>query len=46
VRAAGQQVTADNETYDGTVPGGGATTWGMVVEGPDQPLGNLTCTPR
>jgi hypothetical protein len=43
VTQSGQQVTATNASYNGTVPAGGATSWGMTVDGTGQPLANLAC---
>jgi hypothetical protein len=44
VTQTGAQVTALNANYNGTVPPAGSTTWGMVANGSNQPLGNLTCS--
>ncbi|MFB9186763.1 cellulose binding domain-containing protein [Dactylosporangium sucinum] len=33
VSQSGQQVTATNQPYNGAVPAGGSTSWGMVVNG-------------
>jgi hypothetical protein len=43
VTQSGQQLTATNASYNGTVPAGGNTSWGMTVNGANQPLANLTC---
>jgi len=45
VTQSGQQVTAVNASYDGTVAAGGSTTFGMVVNGSNQALSGLTCSP-
>lgn len=44
VTQSGQQVTAVNASYNGAVPAGGTTTFGMTVNGPDSALSSLTCT--
>jgi hypothetical protein len=44
VTQTGAKVTATSESYNGTIAPGGSTTWGMVVNGADQPLVNPTCT--
>jgi hypothetical protein len=46
VSQSSQQVTANNQTYNAAIPPGGNTTWGMVVNGANQPLTNLSCTVR
>ncbi len=33
VSQSGQQVTAGSESYNGAIPSGGSTTWGVVVTG-------------
>jgi Cellulose binding domain len=43
VAQSGAQVTAGSESYNGALAPGGSTTWGMVVNGANQPLANLTC---
>jgi hypothetical protein len=43
VTQSGQQLTAANASYNGTVPAGGSTGWGMTVNGANQPLANLSC---
>jgi hypothetical protein len=45
VTQSGRQVTAVNASYDGSVTAGGATSFGMVVNGPNQALSGLTCSP-
>jgi hypothetical protein len=44
VTQTGAQVTALNTSYNGTIAPGGSTTWGMVVNGTNQPLVNPTCS--
>jgi hypothetical protein len=44
VTQSGAQVTAVNESYNGTLAPGGSTTWGMVVNGANQPLVHPTCS--
>lgn len=46
VTQSGNAVTATNAGHNGTVPVGGSTSWGMVVNGERQPPSDLTCTPR
>jgi hypothetical protein len=41
----GRQITAVNAGYNGTVAAGGSTSFGMVVNGPNQTLSGLTCAP-
>jgi Cellulose binding domain len=44
-QAAGSaQVSAGNQSFNGTLAAGGATTFGMQVDGASQPLTNLRCT--
>jgi hypothetical protein len=45
VTQSGQQVTAVNASYDGSVAAGGSTSFGMVVNGSNQALSGLTCSP-
>jgi Cellulose binding domain len=45
VSASGANVTASNESYNGSISAGGSTTWGMVVTGTNPTLSSLTCTP-
>ena len=45
VTQAGTQVTAVNESYDGSVSPGGSATFGMVVSGSSSSLSALTCAP-
>ncbi|GAA4708071.1 cellulose binding domain-containing protein [Phytohabitans rumicis] len=42
----GQQVTATNQTWNGTISAGGTTSFGMIVNGPNQPATNVSCTSR
>ncbi len=46
VSQSGAQVTGANASWNGAIPAGGSTTWGMVVNGAVQPLTGLTCTAR
>jgi hypothetical protein len=41
----GTQVTASNESYNGTLSPGGSTTFGMTVDGANSALSALTCAP-
>jgi hypothetical protein len=41
----GQQVTAGNASFDGSVAVGGSTNFGVVVTGSDSTLSGLTCAP-
>lgn len=43
VTQSGQQLTAANASFNGTIPAGGSTSWGMTVNGPSQALTNLGC---
>ncbi|HVV22683.1 MAG TPA: cellulose binding domain-containing protein [Pseudonocardiaceae bacterium] len=43
VTQSGQQLTATNAGYNGTVQAGGSTSWGMTVNGTAQPLADLAC---
>ncbi|HEX9334452.1 MAG TPA: cellulose binding domain-containing protein, partial [Pseudonocardiaceae bacterium] len=43
VTQSGQQLTAANASFDGTIAAGGSTSWGMVVNGANQALTNLGC---
>jgi hypothetical protein len=45
VTQSGRQVSALNAAFDGSVPGGGSTTWGMTVNGAAQALSGLGCHP-
>jgi Cellulose binding domain len=45
VTQAGEQVTADNASFDGSVAAGTSTTFGVVVTGSDSTLSGLTCAP-
>ena len=42
---SGQQVTAVNASYDGSVAAAASTTFGLVVNGSNQALSGLTCSP-
>ena len=44
VTQSGAQVTAANASYDGSIPAGGSTTWGMTVNGANQALTNVGCS--
>jgi hypothetical protein len=44
VTQSGQQVTATNQSYNGTIPAGGSTTWGATMDGQNQPIPTLSCT--
>jgi hypothetical protein len=41
----GEQVTAVNESYNGSLSAGGSTTFGMTVNGSNPALSALTCAP-
>jgi hypothetical protein len=41
----GQQVTAGNASFDGSVAAGGTTSFGVVVTGSNSTLSGLTCAP-
>jgi hypothetical protein len=43
VTQAGQQVTAVNASYDGSVAAGGSASFGVVVSGANSSLSGLTC---
>lgn len=43
VTQSGQKVTAASMSYNGTLAPAGNTTWGMVVNGANQPLTGVTC---
>jgi hypothetical protein len=43
VTQSGAQLSAGNASYNGTLAAGGSTSWGMTVNGADQPLTNLSC---
>jgi Cellulose binding domain len=45
VTQAGEQVTAGNASFDGSVAAGASTTFGVVVTGSDSTLSGLTCAP-
>jgi len=42
----GQQVVAANAGYNGSIPANGSTSFGMVVNGANQPLTGISCTTR
>jgi hypothetical protein len=42
---SGQQLTATNTTFNGTITPGSNTNWGMTANGTNQPLTNLACHP-
>ena len=44
VTQSGSKVTAGNANYNGVIPAGGSTTWGMVVTGSNPALSALTCS--
>ena len=46
VSQSGQQVSAVNASYDGSVAAGGSTTFGVVVTGANATLSGLTCGPH
>jgi hypothetical protein len=46
ITQSGQQVTATNVGYNGSIPPGGSTTFGMLVNGASAPPANLSCTLR
>jgi cellulase/cellobiase CelA1 len=39
----GQAVKADSASYNGFLPPGASTSWGMVVNGANQPLVGISC---
>jgi Cellulose binding domain len=45
VTQTGEQVTADNASFDGSVAAGATTTFGVVVTGSNSTLSGLTCAP-
>jgi hypothetical protein len=45
VTQTGEQVTADNVSFDGSVAAGATTTFGVVVTGSNSTLSALTCAP-
>lgn len=45
VTQSGAQVSAVNAAFDGAVPAGGSTSWGMTVDGAAQALTSLGCHP-
>ncbi|HZR48298.1 MAG TPA: cellulose binding domain-containing protein [Streptosporangiaceae bacterium] len=46
VTQSGKQVTAVNASYNGALAAGASTTFGMVVNGSNSTLSNLTCAPH
>jgi hypothetical protein len=44
VTQSGQQVTARNVGYNGTLSGGGSTSFGMIISGQNQPIPAISCT--
>ncbi|MBX6357532.1 MAG: cellulose binding domain-containing protein [Micromonosporaceae bacterium] len=44
VTQSGQQVTARNVSYNGTLAGGASTSFGMIISGPNQPIAPISCT--
>ena len=40
---SGQAVTANSVSYNGSLAPGAATSWGMVVNGANQPLSGIAC---
>jgi hypothetical protein len=45
ITQTGTQVTAVNESYNGSLSPGGTTTFGMTVAGSNSTLSSLTCAP-
>jgi hypothetical protein len=43
VTQTGAQLNAVNASYNGTIPAGGNTSWGMTVNGASQALTGVTC---
>jgi cellulase/cellobiase CelA1 len=41
---SGAAVTASSVSYNGSLAPGASTSWGMVVNGANQPLTGVTCT--
>ena len=41
---SGEKVTAASASYNGAIPAGGSTTWGMTVNGSNPALSALSCT--
>jgi Cellulose binding domain len=41
---SGQQVTASNAAYNGALSPGGSATWGLVIDGPNQPWTGVGCS--
>jgi hypothetical protein len=46
VTQSGSQLTAANQPYNGAIPANGSTSWGMVVNGANQPVTGVGCTLR
>src|SRR4051794_10776041 len=46
VQQSGAQVSATSASFNGTIPPGGSTSWGMTVNGADQPPTNQACSLR
>jgi cellulose binding protein with CBM2 domain len=46
VNQYGRQVTAVNQSYNGSLAPGATTGWGAIVSGLDQPVSGLGCAPR
>ena len=44
VKQSGRQVSASNASYNGSIAAGGATTFGMTVNGSNSALSAFTCT--
>jgi len=42
----GARVTAVNQPYNAVIPAAGSTSWGMVIDGQNQPVTALGCTLR
>jgi cellulase/cellobiase CelA1 len=40
---SGQAVTAKSVSYNGSLAPGASTSWGMVVNGAQQPLSGISC---
>jgi hypothetical protein len=46
VNQSGRQVTAVNQSYNGSLAPGASAGWGAIVNGVNQPVSGLRCTPR
>jgi Cellulose binding domain len=44
VSQSGQRVSASSESYNGAIPAGGSTSWGIVVTGSNPVLSGLSCS--